>query len=272
MQKLKDFIIKNMFNSKGYIESQRIKQSWVSKYHPEIWQEYSKYFVNKEKFYNFTIKYKIIEVFDNNSVLNTAVFDPSGICNCGNKTKFVNIRKGYKKYCSLKCAGKYSVNIDKVKQTKLKKYGNENYNNPEKGKQTLMEKYGVTKVADIPGVKENQKIAHRKTNEESGKWVKLKDKSDYEQYKYIVKKLTEKNYKDLSNADKRGNHAFNKNSYHIDHIFPISKGFNDGILPQIIGSKSNIRMIPWFDNISKKDKITKNSKKELYERWSNSFV
>ena len=35
------------------------------------------------------------------------------------------------------------VNVEKVKQTKLKKYGDENYTNKEKAKQTCLEKYGV---------------------------------------------------------------------------------------------------------------------------------
>ena len=35
------------------------------------------------------------------------------------------------------------VNVEKVKQTKLEKYGDENYTNKEKAKQTCLEKYGV---------------------------------------------------------------------------------------------------------------------------------
>lgn len=272
MQELISFIKINLFNKKGYIESQRVKESWINKRHPKIWNKYKRILSNKELFYKFTIKHNIITEFDSKSVKNTAVFSSSGICRCGNKTHFANIRKGYKKYCSASCAGKFTSNTEKVKQTKLEKYNDKNYNNSAKNKQTLIEKYGVYKVMDIPGVKEKQKVRHRKTNEESGFWVKLKDKKDYEIYKYYVQKETMKHYKQLPNSEKRGNHAYNKNAYHIDHIFPIKKGFYYNIPPYIIGSLSNLEMIPWLDNISKKDKININSLEDLYERWSKSFI
>ena len=33
--------------------------------------------------------------------------------------------------------------VEKIKQTKKEKYGDENYNNPEKNKKTCLERYGV---------------------------------------------------------------------------------------------------------------------------------
>ena len=51
------------------------------------------------------------------------------------------------RFCGSKCQGIYS-STDKdryiaMKKTKLEKYGDENYVNPEKCKQTCLEKYGV---------------------------------------------------------------------------------------------------------------------------------
>ena len=43
----------------------------------------------------------------------------------------------------LKYGDENYVNIDKSKQSKLKHYGDENYNNIEKGKQTCLQRYGV---------------------------------------------------------------------------------------------------------------------------------
>lgn len=80
---------------------------------------------------------------------------------CGLETTFRNIQSGYDKYCSYSCmnsnkAKEYSKfwesftkkeHIErnkKIKQTKLKKYGDENYRNDKKQKQTLLNKYGVS--------------------------------------------------------------------------------------------------------------------------------
>lgn len=53
----------------------------------------------------------------------------------------------------------------------------------------------------------------------------------------------------LPNHDKRGFH-----DHHLDHIFPISKGFKQGIPPETIGHIDNLRFIPWLDNFSKSAK------------------
>lgn len=82
-------------------------------------------------------------------------------CDCGNKSKFLNCTKGYQAWCSASCAykysnsrqkaydtmlkkyGKYYVNNDKARVTKLTKYGNENFNNTQKRKHTNLIRYGV---------------------------------------------------------------------------------------------------------------------------------
>lgn len=96
--------------------------------------------------------------------------DKEGVCPiCNNSTKFISIGMGYKKYCSIKCKlndpilnkqrrnkaietnlRKYGVEHisqitgfgDKVKQTKLKKYGDPNYINVKKMQDTCLKKYG----------------------------------------------------------------------------------------------------------------------------------
>jgi hypothetical protein len=70
-----------------------------------------------------------------------------GYClNCGKETTFISITNGYHDYCSKICSGiinnqKQEVK-DKIKQTKLIRYGDENYHNMEKTKQTNKERYG----------------------------------------------------------------------------------------------------------------------------------
>lgn len=69
-----------------------------------------------------------------------------GICNG-------NIRSDT--FCSYKCGKKDRLN--KSKQTKLKKYGNENYNNIQKSKETCLKKYGVEYITQTIEFKEKSK-------------------------------------------------------------------------------------------------------------------
>jgi hypothetical protein len=82
---------------------------------------------------------------------------------CGNKTKLIRTDIGYKTTCSIKCQNIYATNqtkkaniekygvenpyqrkdiIEKCKKTKLKKYGNEKYQNREQINKTNLERYG----------------------------------------------------------------------------------------------------------------------------------
>ena len=54
----------------------------------------------------------------------------------------------------------------------------------------------------------------------------------------------------LDNYKERG-----RASYHLDHIYPISKGFKNKIAPEIIGDISNLRFIPWLQNLQKANKL-----------------
>ncbi len=58
----------------------------------------------------------------------------------------------------------------------------------------------------------------------------------------------------LENYNKRGPSG-KRNSYHLDHIYPISKGFENSIPPEIIGDITNLRFIHWKENVSKSNKL-----------------
>lgn len=69
-----------------------------------------------------------------------------GICPiCGKETRFINISKGYKQFCSLKCATPHIQ--EKCKETLQNKYGVTNFGQTEeakqKAKQTMNNRYGV---------------------------------------------------------------------------------------------------------------------------------
>ena len=93
--------------------------------------------------------------------------DSEGLClKCGTDTKFKTMGKGYDKYCSKKCSqlGRTQTDEikDKIKQTKLERYGNSNYNNREGAKLTLLERYGVENISQLSDVKAKKKSKRSK--------------------------------------------------------------------------------------------------------------
>lgn len=103
---------------------------------------------------------------------------------CGNPVKtFINFNQGYVKYCCPTCAQKdpevrsknnttniqrygedyHKKAVEKSRQTKLQKYGDSNYNNPEKTRITCLEKFGVTNAMKSPDiVKKGEETCIRK--------------------------------------------------------------------------------------------------------------
>lgn len=102
-----------------------------------------------------------------------------GCKHCGKPTRLANFFKGYQFFCSARCASnwyrenetdeqniakgrkisksmklkstdEWEVIQSKQKQTKLEKYGDENYNNPEKNKSTMIERYGYSHALQVP--------------------------------------------------------------------------------------------------------------------------
>lgn len=127
--------------------------------------------------------------------------------------------------------------------------------------------------------------------DENGKWIRYKNKfileskileddklikefnglvKNYPNIKQRVKKIKDLNKKIyyakvwiitelndltvLKNHEKRG---FKK--FHLDHIFPISEGFKNGIAPEVIGNIENLRFISRQTNMKKGNSVTKKS-------------
>lgn len=61
---------------------------------------------------------------------------------CGKKNNFIKYNRGYNFCCSRKCGASNIIRINKIKQTKLQRYGNENFVNPNKAAKTKELKYG----------------------------------------------------------------------------------------------------------------------------------
>ena len=75
-----------------------------------------------------------------------------------------------------------------------------------------------------------------------------------EMYKRNVWRLTYQNdLTVLENWDKRGRCGV-KGAYQLDHIYPISKGYENKIPPEKLAQMDNLRMIPWKQNLLKSNK------------------
>jgi|APSaa5957512576_1039674.scaffolds.fasta_scaffold07885_2 hypothetical protein len=59
----------------------------------------------------------------------------------------------------------------------------------------------------------------------------------------------------LPNYKKRGNAGIDGN-YQLDHIYPISRGFMNGIPADVIGNISNLQMLDWYENRVKGNSLT----------------
>jgi len=79
--------------------------------------------------------------------------------NCSNITNFININKGYRKYCSYKCS--ILCTREERKNTCIKKYGVDNplknKDMQKKRRETLIKKYGVDNPLKNKSIKEKQK-------------------------------------------------------------------------------------------------------------------
>jgi hypothetical protein len=90
------------------------------------------------------------------------------LCVCGNEVKFINLSKGFREYCSIKCLGRSTEVKEKRKQTCRERFGEENqFQNEEvkrKTKETIKLKFGVENVSQSEEVKQKKKKTCFKNN------------------------------------------------------------------------------------------------------------
>lgn len=110
----------------------------------------------------------------------------------------------------------------------------------------------------------------RATMEAKGYWIPLDMLDDFSFYKRSVWIETNKNTHLIPNYDetKRGRNQLGQENYQVDHIVSITDGFKQGVDPEIIGSGSNLRFIPWQQNLAKWYR-SEMSIEELYELFES---
>lgn len=173
----------------------------------------------------------------------------------------------------------------KLRKTNLEKYGCENPScSPEikaKIETTTMQNYGVKNPFESETIK--QKIRNTnmknlgvqypmsskdvlakmvKTQIENGNWYNYEKNADFNLYKRVVCRYTEKNLHFVKDIEKRGY------DFHLDHKFSIAQGFKENIPPYIIGSQHNLEIISRIDNIRKNFHCSISSE-DLFEKVFN---
>jgi hypothetical protein len=178
--------------------------------------------------------------------------------------------------------------IEKRKESNLEKYGSVCSLNNEavsaKRKATMLERYGVEqptlnkeiskKVSagvlqsyiNDPGLKAKQS-ANKKTmygdglesiiqkNREiqiaNGRWVDPALKTEWQQYKFTVKKLTSKTYKEFKHLINPSDLPLGVCEYQLDHIYSIRAGFENKVPAEWLAHTANLRMLWHAENKSK---------------------
>ncbi len=181
-----DFSFFTTDNKSGY----KTKESWFSKNHKDIYDKIIEH-SNTHDLNNHSFKEKIWNYFH-------SITQKPKCLHCENSTTFTDrFDRGYNKFCSLECGNKsgllndfakvkmkekwgveyfsqHHTYVDKVKKTKLEKYGDENYTNIEKSKKTRLEKYGNENYNNIEKSEKTSLERYGVSNPSKSKLIKDK--------------------------------------------------------------------------------------------------
>ena len=100
------------------------------------------------------------------------------------------------------------------------------------------------------------------------------DRKDVVLYKAEVMQLSNINYKKYFYLINPSNLRREQFAFHLDHIFSVQDGFNNGVPPEIIANPVNLQMLWWSDNMSKNDTsyMTLKQLYDLYEQFNEESI
>lgn len=206
---------------------------------------------------------------------------------CSNSFEVIDSRKDKAKYCSAKCSQQSRIGSKAWNSglTYLEMYGDRADEIRKKSSQPKEKNgmYGRTHTEEVRQKLRDSKLgkpAHNRGAKypqlwknidrtgENNAYVKaiLRERgisyceylsylTDKERYFLEVTKITRMQpIVILENYEKRGKAGI-EGAYHLDHIYPISKGFDNKIPVEIIGDISNLRFIPWEENLRKGNRL-----------------
>jgi hypothetical protein len=141
------------------------------------------------------------------------------------------------------CAGKEGQLSRKTKPTGRPKGVKNKDNSNIKSSISQYNKYGITEEVRKKGIATRMGYS---SYEEYAKSL-----PDWKRYRNEVNRLTKKQpLHQLENYDKRAPNG-KEGGYTLDHVISIVYGFKNNIPVEVISHISNLKMIPWKDNIVK---------------------
>jgi hypothetical protein len=167
-----------------------------------------------------------------------------------------------KKFCSISCSNKFTANdksrIDKIKKTKLKRYGSETYVNPDKAKQTCLKKYGVDNASKCEDIQ--KKINDTMTKKYGGHYFTT------EEFKEKTKQtIGVDNVSQLDSTKQKVKDTV-KNRYGVDNVFQSEDIKN--VIKQSNIDKYGVEFPSQSPIIRKK--IIKSHKRTFYEKLQST--
>lgn len=144
---------------------------------------------------------------------------------------------------------------DACKNANISKYGNvhhmQNRDIQAKVVETNLSRYGVTCNLQDPNKIGEYMAKAYETKVNLGIIRSDEDVEDYEAYCRLVRKYTNRQpIKNLPEYALVGGRC-TENDHHLDHIISKKFGFDNGILPSVIGDIDNLQVIHWKENTAK---------------------
>lgn len=113
--------------------------------------------------------------------------------------------------------------------------------------------YKILKKHDIVQ-KSRSQIMTKLNNEDYDKYIQ--NLPEFVKYRIKVNSITDKQpLHTLENYKKRGKTGIS-GAHHVDHKFSVMEGFKNNIPADIISHICNLQMIPWEENLSKRDRCS----------------
>jgi hypothetical protein len=183
-----------------------------------------------------------------------------GHCNGVINEPFINITKGYKPFCSIKCSVSTPEALAKKQATNLAKYGVDNpakaKSIQDKAKQTNLEKYGVEYVNQVKEFREKsvqtnlEKYGTRVGSQSEQVKEKMRETN---QAKYGVDYILQsEEFKDIQRKN-------NLEKYGVEHTFQV-KEFQDK-------AKTTIQNVYGVDNVMQSETIQDKAKQTNLDRY-----
>jgi transposase len=153
------------------------------------------------------------------------------------------------------------INLSEEQISLIKKLYLDDYKNSEEiGCQLGLTKSFISQYLQLTDYRRNKSegnsvgLVKRYRNISYDEYLNIED--DYKKYKNDVMRFTrQQSINQLPNYKKRNNSGVD-GAFQLDHKYSISEGFNNNILPEIIGGIKNLEFIPWKENIKKRTKCS----------------